>query len=258
MMPTLDRYHPILTNEHRPGAARPIRILIADDHPLVRQAMRLVFLDDSSEYEFNEADGLDSALDLLSANEVDLLLMDLGMPGMAGADSLRALRETYPATKIAVVTGQDDRATILDCLSAGIHGYILKASPVEEIMQAIASILAGRVYVTPALAQSAACHASALHASALHAGVYHAGAQNNAEPLHYSASAPQGSMEPPRLTKRQAEVLRLLAQGQPTKQIARVLDLGIGTVKIHLAAVFRALNAKNRTEAALLAAKFNL
>jgi DNA-binding NarL/FixJ family response regulator len=60
------------------------------------------------------------------------------------------------------------------------------------------------------------------------------------------------------LTKRQAEVLRLLAQGQPTKQIARVLDLGIGTVKIHLAAVFRALNAKNRTEAALLAAKFNL
>jgi DNA-binding NarL/FixJ family response regulator len=225
------------------GVTQPLRILIADDHPLVRQAMRLVFMDDSSEYVFNEADGLDAALDLLAANEVDLLLMDLGMPGMAGADSLRALRETYPATKIAVITGQDDRGTILECLSAGIHGYILKASPVEEIMEAIASILAGRVYVTPALARF---------------GAFQAAPQANAEPLQHLTPALQGSAQAPRLTKRQTEVLHLLAQGQPTKQIARVLDLGIGTVKIHLAAVFRALNAKNRTEAALLAAKFNL
>jgi DNA-binding NarL/FixJ family response regulator len=243
MIPAAAQYHPILTNERRMGASTPLRILIADDHPLVRQAMRLVFMDDGSEYEFIEADGLDSALDLLAANETDLLLMDLGMPGMAGADSLRALRETYPATKIAVITGQDDRGTILECLSAGVHGYILKASPVEEIMQAIASILAGRVYVTPALARS---------------GGAQAGPQNSAESLQYSTPAPHGSAEAPRLTKRQAEVLRLLRQGQPTKQIARGLDLGIGTVKIHLAAVFRALNAKNRTEAALLAAKFNL
>jgi DNA-binding NarL/FixJ family response regulator len=220
-----------------------LKVLIADDHPLVRQAMRLAFIDDNIEYEFTEADGLDAALDVLAGDEIDLLLMDLGMPGMEGATSLRALRETYPATKIAVVTGQDDRGTILECLSAGVHGYILKASPVEEITQAIASILAGRVYVTPALARFA---------------TFQPGPQNNAEPAQHPTPVMQGSMQTPRLTQRQAEVLRLLKQGQPTKQIARGLDLGIGTVKIHLAAVFRALNARNRTEAALMAAKFNL
>jgi DNA-binding NarL/FixJ family response regulator len=227
------------------GVIMPLKVLIADDHPLVRQAMRLAFDDHGSEYEFIEADGLDPALELLAANEIDLLLMDLGMPGMAGADSLRALRETYPATKIAVVTGQDDRGTILECLSAGINGYILKASPVEEVMQAIASIMAGHVYVTPALTRF---------------GPFQRGSQNDTGSIQLptATAGPQSLLPPPRLTKRQAEVLRLLGQGQPTKQIARGLDLGIGTVKIHLAAVFKALNAKNRTEAALMATKFNL
>ena len=165
------------------------------------------------------------------------------MPGMAGAESLRALRETYPATKIAVITGQDDRGTILECLSAGVHGYILKASPVEEVMQAIDAILAGRVYVTPALARF---------------GALHPGSQSDAKAIQYPVPGPQSPVQAPRLTKRQAEVLRLVGQGQPTKQIARALDLGIGTVKIHLAAVFRELHAKNRTEAALLATKYNL
>ena len=223
----------------------PLKVLIVDDHPLVRQAMRLVFDDHGSEYEFTEADGLDPALELLAASQIDLLLMDLGMPGMAGAESLRALREAYPATKIAVITGQDDRGTILECLSAGINGYILKASPVEEVMQAIASIMAGHVYVTPALTRF---------------GPLHRELQNEAGPIQLpmAATGPQGLTHAPKLTKRQAEVLRLLGQGQPTKQIARGLDLGIGTVKIHLAAVFKALNAKNRTEAALMASRFNL
>jgi DNA-binding NarL/FixJ family response regulator len=225
------------------GVTMPLKILIADDHPLVRQAMRLNFIDHGSDYEFVEADGLDPALDLLADNDIDLLLMDLGMPGMDGADSVRALRETYPETKLAVVTGQDDRATILECLSAGAHGYILKSSPVEEIMQAIASIMAGNVYVTPALARFGALHPAPRH---------------DAESIQYAVPVSRRPTQVPRLTKRQAEVLQLLRQGQPTKQIARGLDLGIGTVKIHLAAVFRALNAKNRTEAALLAAKFNL
>jgi DNA-binding NarL/FixJ family response regulator len=227
------------------GVIMPLKVLIADDHPLVRQAMRLVFDDHGSECEFFEADGLDPALELLAAHEVDLLLMDLGMPGMAGAESLRALREAYPDTKIAVITGQDDRSTILECLSAGIHGYILKASPIEEIMQAMTSILAGHVYVTPALARFASLQRATVH---------------DAEPIQLSASASaaHGLLPPPKLTKRQVEVLRLLGQGQPTKQIARGLDLGIGTVKIHLAAVFKALNAKNRTEAALMATRYNL
>jgi DNA-binding NarL/FixJ family response regulator len=92
MIPAAAQYRPTLTNERRMGSPTPLRILIADDHPLVRKAMRQVFMDDGSEYEFIEADGLDSALDLLAANATDLLLMDLGMPNMAGTDSLPAPR----------------------------------------------------------------------------------------------------------------------------------------------------------------------
>jgi DNA-binding NarL/FixJ family response regulator len=91
-------------------------------------------------------------------------------------------------------------------------------------------------------------------------GPLHRESQNDTGSIQLptATSGPQGLAHAPKLTKRQAEVLRLLGQGQPTKQIARGLDLGIGTVKIHLTAVFKALNAKNRTEAALMATKFNL
>jgi two-component system invasion response regulator UvrY len=110
-----------------------LKILIADDHALVRQGLRQLLGDNNPDYEFTEADGLDATLDALATGGADLLLTDLNMPGMAGAESLRALREAHPVTKVAVLTGSDDRATILQCLGAGVHGYILKASPVEEI-----------------------------------------------------------------------------------------------------------------------------
>ncbi len=130
-----------------------LKILIADDHALLRQGMRQLLGDANPEYEFAEADGLDATLDALATGGADLLLIDLGMPGMAGAESLRALREAHPATKVAVLTGSDDRGTILECLGAGVHGYILKSSPVEEIHRAISTILAGGVYVAPSVAR---------------------------------------------------------------------------------------------------------
>src|ERR1700759_2546819 len=109
----------------------PLKILIADDHALLRQGLRQMLSDEHPEYEFAEADGFDATLEALAANGGDLLLIDLSMPGMSGAESLRALREAYPRTKVAVITGSDDRATILECLGAGVHGYIVKSSPVE-------------------------------------------------------------------------------------------------------------------------------
>src|ERR1700722_11044496 len=131
----------------------PLKVLIADDHALLRQGLRQLLADENPDYEFSEAEGFDSALEVLAASGGDLMLIDLGMPGMAGADSLRALREAHPSTKIAVLTGSDDRSTILQCLGAGVHGYILKSSPMEEIQRAIATILAGGVYVAPSLTQ---------------------------------------------------------------------------------------------------------
>ncbi len=218
-----------------------LKILIADDHALLRQGLRQLLGDENPGYEFVEADGLDSALDALAAGRCDLLLIDLGMPGMAGAESLRALREAHPATKVAVLTGSDDRATILECLGAGVHGYILKSSPVEEIQRALATILAGGVYVAPTLTQVGPAQEP----------------QQPPEPAR-EAPAAEPTVELPRFTTRQLDVLRLLAEGRSTKDIARSLDLGPGTVKIHLAAIFRTLNAHNRTEAVVLASKLKL
>jgi DNA-binding NarL/FixJ family response regulator len=215
-----------------------LKILIADDHALLRQGLRQLLGEANPDYEFAEADGLDAALDVLAAGGADLLLTDLNMPGMAGAESLRALREAHPATKVAVLTGSDDRKTILECLGAGVHGYIVKASPVTEIQRAIATILAGGIYVAPSLTQLSALPA--------------------AQPVEAPPEVTRSSVGAPRFTTRQLDVLRLLAEGHSNKEIARTLDLGPGTVKIHLAAIFRTLHAHNRTEAVVLAAKLNL
>jgi len=216
-----------------------LKILIADDHALLRQGLRQLLGDENPEYQFAEVDGFSAALDALAAKQADLLLIDLGMPDMCGAESLRKLRAAHPDTKIAVLTGADDRATILHCLGAGVHAYIVKSSPVAEILRAISTIMAGGVYVAPSLAQVGPVPAL---------------------PASESAAGPAAASEPPeadapRFTSRQRDVLRLLAQGRSTKEIARTLDLGPGTVKIHLGAIFRALNAHNRTEAVVLASR---
>lgn len=201
----------------------------------------MLLADQSSHYEFLEADGLDTVLAALASHNADLLLVDLGMPGMNGAESLRALREAYPETKVVVITGSSDRSMILECLSAGVHGYILKSSSSEEIERAISTILSGQIYVSSTLAQfnTTSKPQTTINASA------------------EQTSTPDVPQEPFKFTLRQLDVLRLLRQGHPTKAIARELDLGPGTVKIHLAAIYRILRARNRTEAVVLAEKLN-
>jgi DNA-binding NarL/FixJ family response regulator len=223
-----------------------MKVLIADDHALVRQALRQLLGDDElglaktdHALSFTEADGFDAALESLAANGADLMLIDLSMPGMAGAASLRALREAHPETKIVVVTGWEDRATILECLSAGVHGYVLKSFAPDQIVHAIEIILAGGVYVPPEIANVRTADA------AREAG----GMRPSGVPA--APAAPANA----RFTKRQLDVLQLLGEGRSTKEIARALELSEGTVKVHLAAIYRSLNARNRTEAVALAGK---
>jgi DNA-binding NarL/FixJ family response regulator len=202
-------------------------ILVADDHALVRQGLVRLLKDAHSDWRFGEAGTLDETIEALSGAPHDLLVIDLNMPGMEGSASLQALREAYPTTRIAVLTGAEDRATILDCLSAGVHGYILKSDAVGHLVEAIETVMRGQVYVPQALTRIV-----------------------QARPAPQPASAT--------LTPRQFEVLQLLAEGRSTKDIARRLDLGVGTVKVHLAGVYRALGAQNRMEAVVKAGKFKL
>jgi DNA-binding NarL/FixJ family response regulator len=211
---------------------RPLkRILIADDHALFRKGLALLLADAYPKSDLRDVDSLDAALEALSGDPVDLAILDLRMPGMNGAESLRAVREAYPDTSLLVLSASDARNDVLGALGAGVHGYVVKTTPDAELLAAIERVRKGEVYVPPQLALRSAGDAS-----------------DAAE----AAPIIQG------LTPRQRDVLRLLARGKANKEIARELDLAEGTVKIHLAAVLRFLKARNRTEAAVLASRYKL
>lgn len=212
-------------------------VLIADDHALLREGMIMLLRDAHPEWRFAEAASFDDVLGKLGDGPVDLLLIDLGMPGMDGGRTLQALREVYPDSRVAVLTGMEDRATILDCLGAGVHGYLLKSDTAENMLSAVETIMSGGVYVPIAVTR-----------------------------VLGSATAPPDSVRPPLssngkpngLTPRQTDVMMLLAEGHSTKDIARRLNLGLGTVKVHLAGVYRALGASNRMEAMVRAGRLKL
>ena len=117
---------------------RPLkRVLIADDHALFRKGLRLLLADSFPKADLRDVDSLDAALEYLSGAPVDLAILDLRMPGMNGAESLRAVREACPETRVLVLSGSDARQDVLSALGAGVHGYVVKASPDAEVVAAV-------------------------------------------------------------------------------------------------------------------------
>jgi DNA-binding NarL/FixJ family response regulator len=213
-----------------------VRILIADDHGLFRQGLRTFLQDSIAGAEIVEAEGLDSALEALGRDKpFDLIVTDLRMPGMDGPQSLSAFREAFPAVKLVVMSALEDRASVLASLGAGAHGYVPKSARPEAIADAIATVMAGSIWVPSTLAK------------------WTPPAEPSAAVSPPATSVP-GSR---RLTPRQRDVLKLLLLGASTKEIARELVLGEGTVKVHLVGLYRALNARNRAEATAIAARLN-
>jgi DNA-binding NarL/FixJ family response regulator len=201
-----------------------VRALIADDHELFRSGLRQLLVDELNAEDVREADSMDQALDALtSEGGRDLILVDWRMPGMSGAESLAALRDGFPEAKVAVVSAWEERADILAAFGAGVHGYIPKSLSSGEIAAALRSILDGAVYAPPSLGRRDAAPASTPRQPAT-AGI-------------------------DKLTGRQREVLDQLLKGQSSKEIARSLDIAEGTVKIHLAAIYRAVGVRTRAEA---------
>lgn len=199
-----------------------MRALIADDHELFRSGLRQLLVDALGAADVREAETLDQAIEILTNEGAgDLILVDLRMPGMSGVEALAALRDGFPDAKVAVVSAWEERADIIAALSAGVHGYIPKSLSSSEIAAAIRGVLDGQIFVPPAL-----------------------GRRESTAPR--PSSAPVGS---DKLTIRQREVLNELLKGQASKEIARSLDIAEGTVKIHLAAIYRALGVRTRAEA---------
>lgn len=208
-----------------------MKILLADDHPLFREGVKPVLKKLAPDLEIVEATDYPSAFAAMQrAGEVDLALLDLYMPGMAGVEGVIRFRASHPEVPVVVLSASEQAEDIQRLLSAGALGYVTKASPSEVILGALRLVLAGGVYVPPSLL---------------------------AHPNGASMES-DGFPRPAPLTTRQVEVLRELAKGQSNKQIAKVLEVTEGTVKIHLAAIFRILKVNNRTEAVLVAQKMGL
>lgn len=204
-----------------------MRVLVADAQFLIRQGIVSLLKDTFPDWSFLHASSLAQAIALLDAEDsgagVGLIIIDLDLPGMNGGSGIRILRQSYPALRIALLTGTDDWNTVMHCLAAGVHGYLLKADASEQLVRATQTLMSGGVYVPPLVSQ-------------------------RVPPMDEPLNAPVAAAVTG-LTARQHEVLTLLLDGQSTKDIAKSLNLGIGTVKVHLGGIYRTLAVRNRAEA---------
>jgi DNA-binding NarL/FixJ family response regulator len=202
-----------------------MRVLIADDHPLVRDALARTVRELEGGAEVLEAGDLEALLRLAREGGADLALVDLNMPGMGGLAGVHRLRTEAPTLPVVVASGQEDAATIRAVLAAGALGFIPKSERPEVLLGALRLVRAGGVYVPPRLIAAPAAPATATTGD---------------------------------LTPRQLDVLACLMRGEPNKLIARALGLTEGTVKIHIAAILRVLQVRNRTEAVLRASELGI
>lgn len=204
-----------------------IHIVIADDHSVVRQGLRMFLgLDPELEVVGEAADGAE-ALRLARQLRPDVVLMDLLMPVMDGITATAAIRSELPDTEVLALTSVLEDASVVGAVRAGAIGYLLKDTQADALCQAIKAAAAGQVQLTPRAAAR----------------------------LMQAVSTPES---PEELTERETEVLRLLAQGQSNKQIARNLQIGEKTVKTHVSNILSKLGVQSRTQATLYAIRIGL
>jgi len=204
-----------------------MKILHADDHPLFREGIRFFLKLLDGQVTALEAGSLQATVDKLALEwPVDLLLLDLEMPGMNGGEGFFTIRRRYPQLAIAIVSGVTDANIIRPLLEGGARGFIPKLSGSEQLLDALRRILSGETYVPDAMFMRTAVH-----------------------------TAEEGNDA---LTARQLDILPLLAEGMPNKQIAGALGVTEGTVKQHLKDLFKRLNARNRTQAVKEARRLGL
>ena len=203
-------------------------LLIADDHPLFRAALRSAAAEAAPDVITCEAETLDQVLQRLDADAtIDLVLLDLHMPGNHGLAGLAAIRAQYPAVAVVLVSANEDPQVVRRALDHGVAGYIPKSASLDELRDAIRTVLACEQWLPPALRPAVARAQSA--------------------PGDADLAARLAS-----LTPQQFRVLSLVAEGLLIKQIADRLDVQERTVKAHMSAIFEKLGARNRTHAGVI------
>lgn len=180
-----------------------IRVLLADDHPVVRQGLKFLLDREGFAVVAEAVDGRD-ALQQAQGSHPEVAVLDLSMPGLNGLDAAREIMQTSPGTKTIVLTQHSEEQYVLEALRAGVHGYVLKSQGMSDMVQAIRDVYRGRLYLSPEVS-----------------GVV-VGAYRN-----------QGSAAREPLTPREKEVLQLVAEGKSTKEVAEMLNITVKTAESH-------------------------
>ena len=209
-----------------------IRILVADDHPVVRDGLVAILSTQQDLQVVAEAGSGEEVLTRVDQTRPDVILLDLEMPEMDGVATLRRLREEDPEARVIIFTAFDSDERILAAVQAGAQGYLLKGAPREEVFNAIRVVYEGGSLLQPVVASKLL------------------------KQMSQNQTPAAGQLEP--LTPREQEVLQLLAQGLQNKEIAAELVISERTVKFHVSSILGKLGAGNRTEAVAVAVQHGL
>ena len=209
-----------------------MKVLLVDDHTLIREALRNVLHELKGPVTVLEAANYHQATETLrNHQDLDLILLDLGLPDRDGFDVLAELREHHPSISVVVLSALNDRDNVVKALNLGALGFIPKSARREVMLGALNLVFAGGVYIPPDILQR----------------------DDSASPAVTPTTSPAASSANLGLTERQLEVLALMRLGKSNKAICRALDLAEPTVKNHVTAILKMLRAANRTEAVIRA-----
>jgi DNA-binding NarL/FixJ family response regulator len=206
----------------------PGSVLIADDHALYRMGLVQLLRRSLSVKRILEAECFAEVIEGLKDEDVTLAIIDLRMSDLSSPKDIARLRLLRPDMRIVVLSASDSRQDILDALSAGVHGYIIKTERNDQLLERLRYVLSGEIYVPAILAELS--------------------------PDHVEAHSTEGAVQlgGKALSDRQRQVLEGLIQGKSNREIAQAINVAEGTVKMHLAALFKALGASNRAHAAAI------
>jgi DNA-binding NarL/FixJ family response regulator len=213
-----------------------LKVLIADDHALFRRGLEMVLQKEPDIEVIGEADDGQQAVDRAMELMPDVVLMDVRMPRRTGIEATQRIKELLPHVKILVLTNSDEEADLYDSIKAGASGYLLKEISTEEVAEAVRSVVAGHSRISPAMASKLLNEFQAMTKRA-----------EDRQPL-----------APPRLTDRELQVLKLVAQGLGNRDIAQQLYISENTVKNHIRNILEKLQLHSRMEAVIYAVREKL
>lgn len=211
---------------------RPVRVVLADDHPLIRQGLKVMLETSSAIDVVAEAETGRELVDLARLHNPDVVVVDIRMPDIDGLEAVRRIRKHHPGVRALMLTVHDEEGYVYEAVRAGATGYLLKTVSASELVNGILTVAEGKALLHPAVTRKLIDE--------------------------FADMAKSGGKPDKELSRREREVLQLLAYGKANKEIAKALGIGAQTVKTHVSHIFAKLGAADRTGAVALALRKGL